>query len=140
MREKEERIKEQRLLEATRKGLTGLEGKFGTILQYLGQPIISAHAGSYFESNELPDVYADLEDEPELPTADVERVIVESGYVFDALSSGLHLEIQYLAEKQKLAVYYCGNLVYCEIASDLECYVPSTEWESKVDMLYNEPR
>jgi hypothetical protein len=53
----EEKIREQRILEATKKGLMGQNGKIGIILKTLGQPIVSQSEGGYhIDSN-----YIDLD-------------------------------------------------------------------------------
>lgn len=53
----EDKIKEKRILEATKKGLMGQNGKIGLVLKTLGQPIISqSEGGGYVDSN-----YIDLE-------------------------------------------------------------------------------
>src|SRR4051812_31315520 len=59
MYEKEKIIREQRTIEATRKGLMGLDGKLGGILRYLGKPVI-AGSGCWIESNEGQDFYDHL--------------------------------------------------------------------------------
>jgi hypothetical protein len=56
--EKEKRIKEQRTIEATKKGLMGASGKFGVIVRNLGQPIISHNSGDeFYNSSYLDDPY-----------------------------------------------------------------------------------
>lgn len=48
----EEKIREKRILEATKKGLMGQNGKIGTILRIIGEPIIKqSEGGHYVESN-----------------------------------------------------------------------------------------
>ncbi len=136
MHEKEKRIKEQRLIEATRKGLTGLDGKFGCILKYLGTPMLS-HGGSNYYRNEMVDVYAYLDEEEELPTLDEDQIVTDSGLHFDALPSGVHMEIIYNSDLKQLKCYYKGELVYFEDAGDLEGYIPGIEWEAKLDYFYN---
>jgi hypothetical protein len=138
MNDKERRVREQRLSEAIRKGLTGLEGKFGTILRYLGKPIIG-HGGEWVTTSEALNVYDYLEEEKtdELEEMDEEQTVIDCGYVFDGLASGIHLEIIYKLHEKELKVFWEGNLVYAEVASELECYSPSHTWESKVDYLFN---
>lgn len=134
MYEKEKYIKEQRLIEATRKGLTGLEGKLGCILKFLGQPIL-AHGTGDVTSNPLPDLLGE-EEEEFLPELDEDVEFYEVGVLFDGLSSGLHLEVCYNPEMKEIKVTYKGYLVYREVSGDLDCYVPSREWEGHVDYLY----
>lgn len=133
MYEKEKLIKENRLIEATRKGLTGLDGKLGCILHYLGQPIKSSGSSNY-NITYLEDVYT--EEKEGMPTCDEDEMVFEHGRFFDGLGSGMHLEIKYLNENKELLVNYEGNLVYCEVAGDLENYVPSAAWEDKIDKLF----
>ncbi len=134
MHEKEKRILEERLLEANRKNLKGLEGKFGMILKNMGQQIVS-ESGGRIDSTPWPNFY-DFEDEEVMPTMDEDGTITRIGWVFDGLSKGLHLEIKYMSEEKDLKVYYKGYQVYGEISEELVCYVPSDEWEKHVDGLY----
>lgn len=134
MLDKEKRIKEERLREASKNGYTGLGGKFGTILKHLGHPIIT-ESSSFYEANYMDDIYA-IEEDDEIPTMDEEQTIMKLGYIFDGLSSGIHMEIKYISHEQKLTVSYKGFTVYSEIAGELECYVPSTEWEKHIESLY----
>ncbi len=136
MNDKEKRVRDERLREATKKGYTGLEGKFGTILKCLGHPIIG-EGGSFYESNYMDDPYTMDDDEEEgMPTMDEEQTVMELGYIFDGLSSGMHLEIKYISDRQELTVYYKGATVFSEIAGELAGYVPSQEWEEKIELLY----
>ena len=58
----EEKIKEKRILEATKKGLMGQNGKIGVVLKILGQPIVKQSEGGYYvDSN-----YLDLEGNDDL--------------------------------------------------------------------------
>ena len=83
MNDKEKRIKEQRLIEATRKGFTGLSGKFGIILKHLGQPIIAQNDAMHFNgyigrvasSNQLPWHDPEEIDHNELPTMEMLDVL-----------------------------------------------------------------
>lgn len=53
----ENEIREKRILEATKKGIIGKNGKIGTVLRMLGQPIVNQSEGGFFvDSN-----YIDLE-------------------------------------------------------------------------------
>lgn len=44
----EEKIREKRILEATKKGLMGQNGKIGVVLKILGEPIIKQSEGGYY--------------------------------------------------------------------------------------------
>jgi hypothetical protein len=53
----EEKIREKRILEATKKGIMGQNGKIGVVLKMFGGPIVSQSEGGYYvDSN-----YIDLE-------------------------------------------------------------------------------
>lgn len=137
MHDKEKKVWSERLAEATKKGFTGMEGKFGTILKYLGHPIIG-EGGSFYETYENVDPYAPIgeEEEEDMPTMDEDQSIMELGYIFDGLSSGLHLEIKYIADRQDLTVTYKGFTVYSEVAGELVAYAPRPEWENVIEALY----
>ena len=63
----EDRIKEQRTIEATKKKLMGAGGKIGTVLRHLGQAIIDqSEGGVYADTHYLDDPWA-LPDERESP-------------------------------------------------------------------------
>ena len=50
----EEKIRERRILEATKKGLMGQNGKIGIILKILGEPIVKQNEGGYYvDSNHI---------------------------------------------------------------------------------------
>lgn len=58
MNDLEKKIKEQRTIEATKKGYTGIGGKFGVIVRTLGQPIIDhSEGGVYLSKTYLDDPY-----------------------------------------------------------------------------------
>lgn len=136
MDKKEQLIREQRTIEATRKNLMGLTGKLGVILKHLGEPILR-EGGSMFESSYLDDPWAEPE---EIPTMDENEVVLTIGHLFDGLSRGKHLEIKYLDDRRELSVVHRGRLVYKEVAGELECYVPELEWEGEVDGLFAQAR
>jgi len=128
-----EKIKEQRLIEATRKNYLGVKnGKFGTILRNLGTKIVG-HSSPLFDSTPYIDPY-DEEESDDLPTFDEEELTTDLGYLFDGLSRGVHLEIKYI--DVTLTVHYKGYLVFMEKSGDLECFVPNDEWENKIEDLY----
>lgn len=138
MFEKEKLVKEQRLSEATRKNLVGLEGKFGTILKYLGDSIIGhsqGGGGGLFESNPMSDVW-DIEEDESIPTADLDDNVMEEGMHFDGLRRGIHLEIIYKIASKEIAVLFEGYDVYRESEGELICYIPSERWESIIDKLF----
>jgi hypothetical protein len=147
--ELEARIKEQRLAEATKKGLTGPTGKIGVVLKMLGEPIVSqTEDASYLNLD-------GEEEEGGIPVMDVEGVrrpegpewsddagiathygIHEIGRHFDGLGRGMHMEIFYKDESSEMSLYHRGFLAYREVQGDLQCYVPSDEWEGWVSSLF----
>lgn len=161
----EEKIKEERLLEATKKGFYGQNGKIISILKILGEPIISQNqGGSFVDYNYLPDPYENNEDLDnisntnqflqEVPIMDLEGVerpqsfewselnggqetsISKIGYHFSALNRGMHMEIKYDDATTELSLSHKGYNVYKEIKGELLCYVPIQEWEDNVEKLY----
>lgn len=161
----EEKIKEERLLEATKKGFYGQNGKIIFILKIMGQPIISQNqGGSYIDYTYLPDPY-EIEENlneitnkneflKEIPVMNLENVerpksfewadlndgeetsIAKIGYHFCGLSRGMHIEIKYDDSTTELYLTYKGHMVYKEIKGELLCYVPDLEWEEYVEKLY----
>ena len=157
MKDAEKRIKDQRVIEANRKNLFGLEGKLGCILKYLGEPLVRQDEGDWFHNTRYMNEDSTIEwgGTPEeiisqIPTEDWGEMIPdecyrserksydiqEIGMHFDGLSRGMHLEIRYLEEEGQLTVKWEGNLVYREVGGDLECYVPMNEWEDKINLLF----
>lgn len=129
----EQKIREQRLIEATQKNYIGLNtGKIGCILKFLGQPIMS-HSSSMYDETLFESPY-DAQDDEEMPVFSEDESTSNIGYVFDGLSRGMHLEIKYL--NGNLSVYYKGFLVYLENSGELECFFPQPEWEEKLEDLY----
>jgi len=53
----ENKIREQRILEATKKGLMGQNGKIAIVLRMMGQPIISQSEGGYYVDSNYVDLY-----------------------------------------------------------------------------------
>ena len=134
MKSKEAKIKEQRTIEATHKDYFGLGGKFGCILKYMGEPIMS-HSSPLYDTNEMEDPWA-LEDEEdeEMPVFEEGEQTIVVGYLFDGLSRGMHLEIQYL--NKTITVLAEGYLVFKEEAGELESYVPHPRWEDQIEGLF----
>jgi hypothetical protein len=147
--ELEARIKEQRLAEATKKGLTGPTGKIGVVLRMLGGPIVSqTEDASYLnldgeeEDGGIPVMDVEGARRPEGPEwSDDERIathygIHEIGRHFDGLGRGMHMEIFYKDESSEMSLYHRGFLAYREVQGDLQCYVPSDEWEGWISSLF----
>jgi hypothetical protein len=148
MHELAKKIREQRLIEATQKGYTGLDGKIGIVLKGMGEPIIVHEGGRHeemfgimmptFTSTTMDDPYA-LQDEDEMPEFD-ETEPVQVGWLFDGLRRGVHMEIKYMLDTKELTLTYKGYLVYAEEAGELTCYVPHKEWEEKLEYLLTSAR
>jgi hypothetical protein len=151
MNDKEKLIKEKRTGEAIAKNYIGIDGKFGTILKYLGSAIISQSASNY-HVNEFQDVY-NLQDEDEIPTEDLDLQITELGRMFSGLKFGYNIEINYLkngtipVKKENTTIYepvervlsvtWNGYHVYIEVDSDLITFLPSPEWEEIINRIYD---
>jgi hypothetical protein len=137
MREQEKRVREQRTIQATSKNLIGPSGKLGCVVRYMGEKMWDT-GGGMSEVHHLGDGYGDWWGEhSDIPTLDMEENVRTTGYRFDGLSSGLHLEIEYKSAYHSLTVKWRGTLVYQETCGELEAYVPGEDWEGAIDDLYN---
>jgi hypothetical protein len=148
--ELEAKIREKRLAEATKKGLTGAAGKIGTVLRMMGETITgqsdmalgSNPRGAEEESNDMPVMYMDGVERPTgREWADLESPLVdfgtyEIGRHFDGLGRGMHMEIFYKEDSSEMSVYYRGHLVYRESQGELVCYIPNEEWEGWISSLF----
>ena len=162
----EQKIREQRTVEANKKGLVGQNGKIGVVLRMMGGPIVSqSEGGTYLDTNYI---YQEEENEEEprnaldmmtrIPTMDLDGstrpdtsewsemkdAIPYStqniGWHFDGLSRGMHIEIKYDDERSELTVHHKGYLVYKEIRGELVAYVPKEEWENWIEALYKKAK
>jgi len=168
MNEQEKRLKEQRTIQATDKNLMGISGKLGTIVKYLGQPIVLQHDGAMGElmgytSNTLDYHWLGNQDD-EIPTMEIVDALGEPvqepqsaewgkknairqawnishlGWHFDGLSRSMHLEIKFLEDESELTVHYNGYMVFKEVGGELMMYTPFDEWELKINTLFNSAR
>lgn len=140
MFDREDRVKEIRTIEATKKGYMGLTGKLACVVRNMGSAMVS----------ETPDLYsATFMDDPwELPSdrdpydgsvvhdPDENAWSRKIGYLFDGLGRGMHLEIRYMSDDKSLTVHHQGHMVYKEVSGDLYAYAPSPDWEGMIDRLY----
>lgn len=169
MNEKEKRIKEQRTIEATNKGLMGISGKLGLIVRTIGQPIINQTENGFdefigYSSNPFSSYYNIEEDQNEIKTMEVldafgmpiqepnssewdqnrtnriNQSIKTIGWIFDSLNSGINLEIKYFLENALLTVQYNGIYVFKECEGDLITYVPEQTWELKINSLFEKAK
>lgn len=136
----EEKIKNIRVVEASTKGYMGQSGKLLSICRIIGRP---THRQYEDDSNgAMGSRYVDLtgfEEEVEeegLPVMHGSSSLV--GYIFQGQSRGMPIEIKYTEETNKITVYFKHILVYEEEENDLLCYVPSEEWEKRIERLYEE--
>ena len=163
--ELEERIREQRIVEANKKGLMGQNGKIGLVLKILGSPIISQSEGglyvntnyleTYEEETNIHDVSDPIELMKKIPIINIENNsrpdskewyqympdpitygIDTIGIHFDGLSRGMHLEIKYDELSSELVLHYKGYVAYKELKGELLSYVPNNEWENWINQLY----
>lgn len=132
----ENQIKEKRTIEASKKNLMGKNGKLGMILKHLGEPIVSQE-GLFSDVSYFDHFWEDEDNDESMQTFEEDSLSHDVGRVWDGLSRGMHLEIQYMENKRELTVYEKGYLVYKESSGDLMCYVPKESWEEKINKLYD---
>ncbi len=145
-REKIEQVIEQRRAEAASKNLSI---KLMAIAKHLGKPILMHGAGGhstgpkgeYYSFNQHQILDADWswsldgeDEEYEMPT--LEDTVAEVGVQWDGLSSGMNFQIGYSNTSNMLKATYAGYLVYREIRGVIDCYIPSPQWETKLESLY----
>lgn len=151
----EQKIIEQRTIEANKKGLLGQNGKVSIVLKAFGEPIITQNEygnSLNLENNIDEDLeFRNAEDYlNKIPIMDIEGVnrpegaewstvsepnfyeTHKVGFYLSALSQGVHLEIYYDDYTNELSLYYKGYLVFRESKGELSAYVPNDEWENWV--------
>ena len=165
----EQKIREQRLIDATKRGYTGRNGKLQLIVFTLGEPLIDHSEGgvyvdrSYiFDYGDPDETVENAKDQDELlrrlPIMDVTdanrpdtpewaelpaptpTATNHVGYHFDGLSRGMHLEIKYDDLEATLTVTHRGYQVYKEIRGELVAYRPIEEWENWIYQLHKTAR
>lgn len=127
----ENTIREQRTIEAMKKGYMGAEGKLAEIVKKLGNPIYQ-QGGRYHDQTVLFDPYADEEELSEIDENEGSHII---GWSFDGLSRGIDLSIYFNFYHQEILIKWKGIAVYQEVSGDLESYVPHECWENHIDNL-----
>lgn len=132
---REQMLKEARTIEAMKKGYMGLEGKFCSIAKRLGHAMFR-QGGLYVDRTYLEDPY-NQPDEDEIPMMDDEEESYEIGVQFDGLSRGMNLTISILFHLREITVRHEGQIVYKEIAGELEGFAPVDEWEENIETLYS---
>lgn len=156
--ELEKRIREQRVLEANKKGFVGTSGKIGTVLMIMGQEVVSHEEGGAQWWEEPGDSVEESESSEELmrriPTMGIDDNVRPStpewselngeihvgtrriGMHFDGLGMGMHMEIMYNEDKSELSLTHKGFLAYREVMGEIDTYVPNDEWEGWIEKLY----
>lgn len=130
----EDRIKEIRTTEATKKNLIGMEGKLYLIARFLGHEIISQSSDQSF----LDNFWEDVTENDDIPILDESTRSSKLGYYFDGMSRGHHLEIYTNDNINEIKMYYKGNIFYHESFGVLEKYIPHQEWETIIENLFIE--
>lgn len=132
----EQIIKEKRVIEATKKDYLGSNGKFAVISKTLGDQIIDQ--GSLSNNFITYDnFWNQIEDsENKISYLDENINLSSMGYYFYGLNYSYNIEIFYFEDQKRIDVKYNGDAVYREAGGDLEMYIPSQEWESKIEALY----
>ena len=130
----EDRIREERTTEATKKNLMGMEGKLYLIARFLGDEIIQQSS----TENYLDDFWNNIDYEEKMPIIDESTSVSHLGYHYDAMKRGYHLEIFTEYNINEIRLYYKNFLCYKESSGRLETYVPHIEWEQAIENLYLE--
>jgi hypothetical protein len=165
--ELEEKIKEQRSVEANKKGLVGQTGKIGIVLKVFGEPIVAQiEGGGYVDTNYLNAWHDEFEEDPKNNIDLMKKIPVmgfeenerpqseewtamsdpiyfgtqQIGWYFDGLSRSMHLEIKYDELNAELILTYKGYVAYKEVKGEILSYVPNKEWENWIDSLYKKAK
>lgn len=156
MSDREEQIRKRRRNEAIAANLMGPNGKIGTIVRFMGDPIIHQTSGSEsFSTNDLGDFY-NTDDMNEIPTAwssyldepteggfnpnrqPIDEITTHTiGWHFDGLRHSMHMEITYNIGETELMLTWKGYTVYREVAGELTNFAPQSDWLANVDKLFN---
>jgi hypothetical protein len=158
----EEKIREQRTIEANKKNLVGQSGKIGLVLKMFGEPIIAqTQGGGYVDTNYIDLRNEDIVDDPKNNSEYMQSIPVmnsddqqrpegtewtempegigfgvqQIGWHFDGLSRGMHMEIKYDEYTTEFTLTYKGFLAYKEIKGEIFAYVPNPEWEGWIESL-----
>ena len=130
------KIKEQRTVEAIKKDFMGSQGKLAMICKAFGSPII--YDNSVFEEAntlDIDDGFYDKE-ESEVKTFEEGHASYEVGYWYDGVNLGNGLEIKFLFYESEIKLYYKTYMRYHEISNTLISYNADGDWEKIIDDLY----
>lgn len=147
MRSKEDILKEQRTIEAVRKGLMSGNGKLGVIARVLGDRVVARHGNHHSVSPVFENMFGfgqnfmdgsdDEDDEGQLPTMEEGDGERHTASLFNGYSRGLHLEIK--LDGPEICVRWKGEIVFHEMSGELLAFCPG-EWEQTTDKLCIEAR
>jgi hypothetical protein len=130
------KIKEQRTVQAINNDLMGSQGKIALICQAFGEPIIYDNDISDAESLlNINDGFYDF-DESGIKTFSENHSSYQIGLWYDGLKSGNGLEIKFLNHENEIKLYYKGYLKYHEESNNLLIYNPDGDWEKIVESIY----
>lgn len=130
------KIKEQRTVQAINKDFMGSQGKLAIICQAFGDPIIYDNEGTETENLlDINDGFYDV-DENEIKTFSDDHVSYQIGLWYDGIKLGNGLEIKYLNYESEIKLYYKGSLKYHEESNNLIVYNPDGDWEKIIESLY----
>lgn len=140
LQEKIERLIEDRRAEAVKKDLPR---KLKMIAKNLGFAVRDSAYGKsieggfgYFSSPAQYQMESELDDD-ELPT---DPMVTESyilAYHFDGITNGINMQVNYDEASEMVRVHYEGEEVYREQTGVIECYVPSSKWETNLESLFS---
>lgn len=131
------KIKEQKTVEAINKDLMGSQGKLAMICHAFGDPIIYDSESSEIENIlNIDDGFYDI-DENEIKTFSENHLSYEIGYWYDGLKFGNGLEIKFLNNESEIKLYYKGYLKYHEESNNLITYNTDGDWEKTIEDLYH---
>lgn len=130
------KIKEQRTVQAINKDLMGSQGKIALICQAFGEPIIYDNEISDSENYlNINDGFYDF-DESEIKTFSENHSSYQIGFWYDGINLGNGIEIKFLIHENEIKLYHKGSLKYHEESNNLIVYNPNGDWEKTLESLY----
>ena len=130
------KIKEQRTVQAINKDLMGSQGKIALICQAFGEPIIYDNEISDSENYlNINDGFYDF-DESEIKTFSENHSSYQIGFWYDGINLGNGIEIKFLIHENEVKLYHKGSLKYHEESNNLIVYNPNGDWEKTLESLY----
>jgi len=112
----EAQVREQRQIEASKKDLSK---KALLIARFMGEPIRGTMGYTEYPEDEISEM--------------ADESVFHFGWQFDALSYGCNIQVTYYKYNHRITVCYNSDLVYEESSGELTKYLPSEEWELKLD-------